>query len=117
MATEHILPVPGWAVRQLLKSVLHGRVQGFVPRPIRIHGRDSKNAVQKGVPLFASDRLSMTVVAAALSAPVTAVGFGIFEDVGETVWGEEYPSSDYFEGVDDVFPLVTDILSVENVTV
>jgi hypothetical protein len=106
LATEHILPVPGWAVRQLLKSVLHGRVQGFVPRPIWIHGRDSKNAVQKGVPLFASDRLGIIVVAAALSAPVTAVGLGIFEDVGETVWGEEYPSSDY-----DVFPSVTDILS------
>ena len=36
------------------------------------------------VPLFASDRLSMIVVAAALSAPVTAAGFGIFEDVGGT---------------------------------
>ena len=117
MATEYILPVPGWVVRQLLKSVLHGRVQGFVPRPIWIHGRDSKNAVQKGVPLFASDRLSMIVVAAALSAPVTAAGFGIFEDVGGTVWGEGYPSSDYFGGVDNVFPSVTDILSVENVAV
>jgi hypothetical protein len=42
--------------------------------------------VQKGVPLFASDQLSIIVVAAALSAPVTAAGFGIFEDVGETVW-------------------------------
>lgn len=73
--------------------------------------------MQKGVPLFASDRLSMIVVAAALSTPVTAVGFGIFEDVGEMVWGEEYPSSDYFRGVDDVFSLVIDMLSVENVTV
>lgn len=73
--------------------------------------------MQKWVPLFASDRLSMIVVAAALSAPITAAGFGMFEDVGETVWGEGYPSSDYFGGVDNVFPSVTDILSVENVAV